>query len=259
VVAGAVLGLRLNYLYIATSFAFIRNFFETATGNDHLTTHFWSLAVEEQFYLIFPIILWASLRWYTVLLLAILAFSVSIDGISFYLRLVDEDFMRFVAGPITEFQGIAVGSLTAIVLFKRGVPWAAVGKAKATIGLMALILLATCFEGPFINDINALKCLLFAGILVINLHHDANPVFRLLNSRWMMFIGVLSYSVYVWQQPFTIGLASIHKLGFMRSLGPSPTIDVLIAMASMAVLAAVSYLSYAMIERRFLTVREHFR
>jgi peptidoglycan/LPS O-acetylase OafA/YrhL len=74
------------------------------------------------------------------------------------------------------------------------------------------------------------------GMLLVIHAGQENPLYRFLNSKPMVWIGVLSYSLYLWQEPIT--------------MTKWPTVFRLMA------LAAVAALSCFVIERPFLAMKK---
>ena len=260
-ILNAVLKLHLDLFLVLASFLFIRNFFINSSGVNHLTTHYWSLAIEEQFYLIFPFILKKNHRGYIFFLIGIISFSVLVDLLSYASNLnFDSHFcLVYLVGFLTQFQGIAVGSLAAIAVFNANISFNRMDKATLNIGLLLLIILLSLYQGPFSNVINILKCGLFAVILILNLNASNNLFFKMLNSGPMKLIGVLSYSLYIWQQPFTQGLTYANQSDLMKHFDHKGQIDIVITLASLILLGLVGYVSYYFYERKFLKLRDKFR
>jgi len=255
-----VMKLHLNMLFILASFLFLRNFVANVTGPNNLTTHYWSLAVEEQFYLIFPVILKKSLRLYICFLLAILLLSVLIDftnGSSLFK--LNDGYFRIIRILITQFQGIAIGSFFSIAIFKNRIR---VGDSNISFKISALILLVvllTLYSGQYGDIANILKCVCIATILSINLKRRVNPFFKLLNNKVMKLIGVLSFSIYIWQQPFTLGLNFFNQSSFSKRFDNKILIDIFIMGIFLVILGIISYVSYNFYEKKFLKLKERFK
>jgi peptidoglycan/LPS O-acetylase OafA/YrhL len=172
--------------------------------------HLWSLSVEEQFYLVWPGVL---RRWQThaaSVLLAVVVLAPCFSVLLYVIRARHEYFLSF---PSTA-DALAVGCLVALC----GSRLPTMNRYAGFIFLPALVLvpifplntlprtlLATLVLRPALN-------FSIAGLLIIAVHNR----FRFLNVAPVVWLGRISYSLYLWQQPFTCApsLSSRYVLWF---------------------------------------------
>ncbi|WP_394330571.1 acyltransferase family protein [Mucilaginibacter paludis] len=255
-----ILHLKLNPLYILASFLFIRNFFWGSTKLDHLTTHYWSLSVEEQFYLFFPVILKKNINVYICFLLFLIAFGVILDFNGEFLKSLDSTGATYlIISFLNQFQGIAIGSLFCILIVKGKISSDFKQKTFKMVCLLFLILLLTFFSEGFGNVKNILKCFAFAYVVFMCLEVDNSIFYRFLNHAWVKLIGVLSFSIYIWQQPLTLGLNFFNSSGLIQRFSNKLPVDLAFSLISIIVLFCISYISYHYYEKKFLKLRERYR
>ncbi|MGI4862012.1 MAG: acyltransferase family protein [Janthinobacterium lividum] len=160
--------------------------------------HLWSIGVEEQFYLCFPLIwVFAPRRHRSSLLFsAMLLFQLwSIAQGAF-------NWGGYVDNGLS-FACIAVGTVTAIHYEK-------VRAVVARIPLVAVIVVALLvFFQPFVPELHGARGLGYrlltpaavALLIVATINRDASA--RVLNSRILQWLGKISFSLYLWQELFT--------------------------------------------------------
>lgn len=195
---------------------FTTNFFWKQNGIP--TDHLWSLGVEEQFYLIWPCLLILGIKrakkcnWLLKMLLVPLLVAPAI-------RLLDSKqwypaplHFLFQGGSFfASFDSLAYGCIAAVLFIQHRERVELLFKNKPklaswTAGLLILaptILRAAHFPGRLQAAMFAsIQGTGFALLLLQSILHPHKGFYRVLNWTWIRHIGVLSYSIYIWQEMF---------------------------------------------------------
>ncbi len=202
--------------------------------------HTWSLAVEEQFYIVFPLLLMALAKWgrgrtlRVLVPLTALSFALSVFAVSakptaaFYL--LPTRFWELMVGAL-----LALGAVPAIrSAFLRDVAGA------AGLGLIAIGVFGVSSTTPFPGLAALVPCL--GAALIIHSGATGRPASsRLLSTRPLVFVGLISYSLYLWHWPI---------FAFSRIVQGAPPSG--IDAAGLVILSFVlAVLSWRFIERPF--------
>lgn len=158
--------------------------------------HTWSLAVEEQFYLLFPLLLlliWRQHRfWLWVGMLALISFVASDWATQFAPN------AGFFLLPFRAWELLA-GSLAAIWLSGQTRPVKSDAMVALGIILIAVSMLTLSGASAFPGRAALLPV---AGTLLIILFAQGNSTLRkALSHRLIVGVGLISYSLYLWHQP----------------------------------------------------------
>lgn len=254
-VAGAVLLSPDQFARLARSAAasalFVANLFFQFTSGGYFDTrseempllHLWSLAVEEQFYLVWPVLLIVLLKWRSRLLLPLLG-VLAVASLALTEALIPpRPEAAFYQMP-ARFWELAVGGLIACLRVRdRGGAW------MAAAGL-ALVLAAGAMPVAHFPGFGALAPVLGAGLVIAAVHGGGalGVAGSLLRSAPMTTMGLLSYSLYLWHWPL---------LAFYRAttVGEGELWMRLLLCLIALVLAAASYRYVEQPLRRAQTVR----
>lgn len=240
--------------FFVSNFFFWRDgaYFETAAELKPLL-HTWSLAVEEQFYIFFPPLLafvWGIGRrfayWFiaatALLSLAAAQLASEVAPVAnFYL--LPTRAWELAIGALCAFHSVERrrSALLILTASEEGqAPATGARQALALIGLMLILTPIACFTGetPFPGAYGLIPT---TGTALVVLFADRNThVGKLLGTRALVGIGLISYSAYLWHQPI---------LALTRYATPSPSL----ALRSALILAvlALSVLSWKYVEGPF--------
>ncbi|HET7722018.1 MAG TPA: acyltransferase, partial [Acidimicrobiales bacterium] len=161
--------------------------------------HTWSLSLEEQFYLVWPLVV---RKLHSPQVAA--ALGIGLIVAAFVSRsLVDEAYDLFTF-PLFSFDGFAVGAFLALALRSgRGLgtlqhPLVVLGAA----GVMAVDVVANARHPSALLPVRVLVSELAVAVVVLFLvAGPEGPVRRLLRSRPFVYVGLLSYALYLWHFP----------------------------------------------------------
>ncbi|MER8556153.1 acyltransferase [Mesorhizobium sp. M1217] len=226
--------------FSAANLYFYRNtdyFTEAATSLPLL--HTWSLAVEEQFYLLWPLALMALMRWLRPWSLIIVAglCVFSLDIAQRFLP-VSQPFVFYML-PTRAWE-LLIGGLLALPAVRAVKPGHVAAEILCAGGLALIVgsLFLINDDTPFPGLYALPPCL--GAALIIGIHRET-VVSKALSIRPAAFIGLISYSLYLWHWPLLV-FAGIYQ---NRSLLISERIGIVIA----ALL--ISTLSWRFVERPF--------
>ncbi len=198
----------INWYLVARN----QDYFETI-GRPPLLQHTWSLAVELQFYLIWPIILLTVLKYFGKKNVARIALAIAIiSGITLFVVSLSLDqanakqISHIYFGTDTHSLGLFLGSALAVSWIPQNLSAAITKRAQDVIdgiGVVGLLGLISVFL--FIDQSNAnLYRIAFplAGIfgclVIISLVHPASRFAPIISTAPFRWVGQRSYGIYIW-------------------------------------------------------------
>jgi peptidoglycan/LPS O-acetylase OafA/YrhL len=193
--------------------------------------HTWTLAVEEQFYIFWPVAILAATvlarRLGTSLWMLLVPFVLAGGLSSFLLSWLITPTRETMAFYLTPFRAweLGIGGLLSIYWTYQGVNPAAhlVGSALGFLGLAAILAASVLFDlNTVFPGIAAGLPAVGAGSVILGVMlATESPVARLLSATPLVFVGKLSYSWYLWHWPL-LATARAWSLGghsLWRDLG----------------------------------------
>jgi peptidoglycan/LPS O-acetylase OafA/YrhL len=236
----------------ATSFTYTK-YFPIPNGSERFTGHFWSLSVEEHFYLFWPFVFKYLKKIRNKIALAIII-------IAPFLRLLGDKTGIPILKVDTFFysmDALMIGCLFAI--YKNKIlaflnRLASINKALIYLPLFLLVLLhytdditlryiysLKIITVPF-GTLGTLGSVSIGLMILMSSNFSNNAWYSFLNNPVMNYIGKLSYSLYLWQQIF-----------FSKALTPLNQFPL-----NLLFIFIAGSLSYYLIERPFLTLKSKF-
>jgi len=233
--------------HIAAGAGFVQNivlwqeagYFDVASEEMPLL-HLWSLAVEEQFYLVYPLLLWIAWRLghrvrTLIALVAALSFAASAYGAQRF------DVAAFFSLHSRAWELMA-GSLCAMTVGEKSVAIGLSDRVRAVLAALGFSMILTAVflinrQMPF-PGVRATLPVAGAAMLI-----SAGPNTwinrRVLASRSLVFIGMLSYPLYLWHWPL---------LSFAHILFPD-SLDLAARCGIVAASFALAWLTWRVLER----------
>ncbi len=254
--------------HICAGAGFISNFllwhntgyFDSAAATKPLL-HLWSLGVEEQFYIIWPLLLWIS--WKKKLNLITVVIFIALTSFVFNLQEIDTDKVGAFFSPQTRFWELLLGGILAFLIFYkkdkldkiiiRLEAWLItiiysnhreyngyeLRNMLSFLGLLMIVYSATVFT----------KTLSFPGawaliptvgaLLIIMSGPDAWVNRRILSKKIMVGVGLISYPLYLWHWPL------LSFVQIMEEDNPSRSVRITIVVLSFI----LAWLTYRLIEK----------
>lgn len=231
-------------------------------GEWHLggLNHFWSLCVEEHFYLVWPLVIFACSRT-TAMRICVAAFLASAGGRVLWMVLGGNSVAPEV---FTLFRLDALCAGAWIALAARGpngltnlLPGA---KLVALVAGLMLLPVIALHKQIFTIPTTLYACFFAAFILlaVASAKHDGWLSF-LGKSKLLQWLGRYSYGMYVYQNLLLVGLAAFFTPAILEQWTGSPAISRVVFLISMfALTCGVAWVSWNVFEKRCLAFKHYF-
>jgi len=225
--------------------------------------HFWSLCVEEQFYLLWPVAVWLirdRVRLIqTAAGISLLALALRLVMVARFPPEVAETWI-FRTLPF-RMDALLIGAMLALLLrgpnsdrWQRAGKWLLLGASAAT---LAIFVFSPAYDSPWLLSVGVSFTALASAGLIGSTVRSGSPAFRLFYSKPLRTLGKYSYGFYVYHLLFR--WAWIAFLTYLGAHLHSIALAGIVALAvNFVVTFLVAKLSYDLIEVRFLRLKRGF-
>ena len=240
-------------------FAMLPNWAHAADKTLPHISNFWSIGAEEQFYIVWPIILYFTYRYvrtflsiyifYSILLIAMLLIN------NLYLHKSNELFIHVAKFfDYTRFGAFAFGGIIAyLILYDTDTNYDKlkqfISKKSTQWFCLLFPFFITIFPSEYVMFLKHIIVIPCCAVLIYNFAQDT-PIFKLENKYWN-YIGKISYSLYILNQ---IVIDIVIKICF----GAHITKPLVVLIISISLLLICSAITYELIEKPFMKLRRYF-
>lgn len=209
--------------------------------------HTWSLAVEMQFYLLLPLLLrWTPRRWLSTVLgiICVAGFAIA----QWRLTRSGGDLQPLYYAMTARAPEFLMGAWLAAVQPRRDAAPAAWRRPAGLLGMALMLSAFVLLNGERFTPLTAIwPC---AGALLLMAAQDTSTTGRWLSHRWLVLIGALSYSLYLWHWP----LLALARYVWQDSALPWPLLG-----ATLLSFSLMAWLSWRFVEHPWQKPQAGFR
>jgi peptidoglycan/LPS O-acetylase OafA/YrhL len=230
-------------------FVYLQNFARTFNWASSGPQHFWSLAVEEHFYLIWPAIIFFTIKRNesTLLYISIILFIFT-HVVRF---LMSNNNLEINVFTFSRLDQLILGSLIAIIELKGGISekFNKYYFYLCMIGILGITILEIQNK-HIIKDVfkHTFFGFLYAGLIMFVIANShSNILNKFLQNLFLQYLGKISYGIYVWH------MIAIYIVEYYFNLG-----IILGFVVTLLATILISFLSFNIVETPFLKLKSKF-
>lgn len=222
-----LVGLREEIL---AAFVYVSNWYYVFQEHSYFTKfappsplqHMWSLAVEEQFYIVWPILMLLALKFIPskgkIAVFILLLSFISAEAMAFMFT-PDIDPSRVYFGTDTRAFSLLLGAALAMVWPSAKLSNNVTSELRKTLnitGLVSLVALIVMMvfiqeDGTFLYYGGMYLASAVTAVLIAVIVHPASSIGKLFSFKPLLWIGVRSYGIYIWHFPIIVLLGIAVK------------------------------------------------
>ena len=211
-------------------------YFDAAAESKPLL-HLWSLGIEEQFYLAWPLVLgliWKRKRGFFAVTLLVAAISFAIN-----IATIHNSPVAAFYSPLSRFWELMIGGALAYIVMHRPAMLRGYTDARSTGGILLIAFAAVQLnaESAFPGFWALLPTC--GAFLAISAGPDAWLNRHVLASKPMVWVGLISYPLYLWHWPILV----FYRIASGRLLTPADRVGAVVVACGLA------FLTYRLLER----------
>ena len=232
--------------------------------------HLWSIAIEEQFYLFFPliIILVSKLKHKIPFIVGAILLVTILRSCSFYHHELVDNKLRYYCNTFYRLDTFLAGILLAFLLRDfTNTKWLnRIFKLLFVLSLGGYIFIVVynhnfLSDNPLIITIGyTIIAAMFMSLIYFVVSQRSRLINKIFTNRFLVFSGKISYGLYIFHFPFDFfNNALLHSwFKFLLAWGDEKTISLCFTFFLLGILYLVSYTSYIYFERYFLNMKRSY-
>jgi len=220
----------------------------------------WSIGVEEQFYLIWPILLKYFKKISINLLIKILVIWLFIKGlVLFIFKISDDNWVIILKNNLAmlKFENMIIGAIGALLLTENKIKLLNFIYKKSVLLFSMFGIFISLFILPdFFNDLLHIVHSFFFIIIILNVSCNSSSFLKLENTFYNL-LGKISYGIYMYHLVviyFTIKFLDYCNLFYAKNIYSNLLLYIMV----ISITSLVSYMSYTLFERKFLKIKSRY-
>lgn len=220
----------------------------------------WSIGVEEQFYLIWPVLLKYFKKISINLLIKFLVIWLFIKGLVLVIfKISDENWVIILKNNLAmlKFENMIVGAIGALLLTEEKIKLLNfIYKKYVLLFSMFGIFISLYILPDFFNDLLHLVHSFFFIIIILNVSCNSSSFLKLENTFYNL-LGKISYGIYMYHLIviyFTIKFLDYCNMFDAKNIYS----NLLLYFMVVSITSLISYMSYTLFERKFLKIKSRY-